>query len=753
MEQAELRHWERKCIQEESPRCTAACPLHVDVRTVCSLLGQKRWDKAWAAIARTMPLPGVLARLCDAPCRDACVRSPLGGGIEMGALERFCAERAAPVAPPRPLPSRGKTVAIIGGGMTGLCAAWEMARRGFDVTLHCQNPGGSLLDLPESQLPRDAFLREMENLATLGANIRTDVSIDSALLDALLEAHDAVFVDSDAAPLSLADLGQPDEITLGTLRAGLFASRAGETSPVMQAAAGRRAANSVERFTQGVSMVSGREQEGPCATRLYTNVEDVAPAPAIAVGSGYGEDQAHEEARRCLQCECMECVKNCEFLKHYKSYPKIYVRQVYNNESIVMGTRQANTMINSCMLCGLCETLCPEDFSMAEVCLEARRTMVRKGTMPQSAHEFALRDMAFANGDRSALARHAPGAETSEYLFFPGCQLTASAPDAVEAAYADLRQRIGSVGLMLRCCGAPAQWAGREALMDESVALLRSQWEELGRPKLVVACPTCLNILRDRLPDAEISSHWSILRALGVGGESRENTPLAINDPCGARHNPALLEDVRALLDQMHIPTVEPRLSGATTECCGYGGLLAEANPELGKAAARRRAAAADEDFVTYCAMCRDMLAKAGKRAVHLYDLLFPAGGDPGARPSPGYSARRENRARLKERLLGELWQAAGDEKPLPHESIEVRFTDEAARIMEERRILKTDIQKVLLQVRKTGRCFHNDETGHSLASFRPTVVTYWVEFEETEGGYLVHNAWSHRMRIMGGQA
>jgi Fe-S oxidoreductase len=753
MEQTELRHWERKCIQEESPRCTAACPLHVDVRTVCSLLGQKRWDKAWAAIARTMPLPGVLARLCDAPCRDACVRSPLGGGIEMGALERFCAEHAAPVAPPRPLPSRGKTLAIIGGGMTGLCAAWEMARRGFDVTLHCQNPGGSLLDLPESQLPRDAFLREMENLATLGANIRTDVTIDSALLDSLLEAHDAVFIDSDAASLSPADLGEPDEITLGTLRAGLFASRAGETSPVMQAAAGRRAANSIERFTQGVSMVSGREQEGPCSTRLYTNVESVAPSPAIPVGTGYGEDQAHEEARRCLQCECMECVKNCEFLKHYKSYPKIYVRQVYNNESIVMGTRQANAMINSCMLCGLCETLCPEDFSMAEVCLEARRTMVRKGTMPQSAHEFALRDMAFANGDRSALARHAPGAETSEYLFFPGCQLTASAPDAVEAAYADLRQRIGSVGLMLRCCGAPAQWAGREALMDESVALLRSQWEELGRPKLIVACPTCLNILRDRLPDAEISSHWSILRALGVHGESGENTPLAINDPCGARHNPALLEDVRALLDQLHVPTVEPKLSGATTECCGYGGLLAEANPELGKAAARRRAAAADEDFVTYCAMCRDMLAKAGKRAVHLYDLLFPAGGDPGARPSPGYSARRENRTRLRERLLGELWQAAGDEKPLPHESMDVRFTDEAARIMEERRILKTDIQKVLLQARETGRCFHNDETGHSLASFRPTVVTYWVEFEETDGGYLVHNTWSHRMRIMGGQA
>jgi len=114
-------------------------------------------------------------------------------------------------------------------------------------------------------------------------------------------------------------------------------------------------------------------------------------------------------------------------------------------------------MINSCMLCGLCEELCPGNFSMAAVCLDARRVMVGQNRMPPSAHEFALRDMAFANGDHCALARHAPGKDSSRHLFFPGCQLTACDPGGVAAAYDDLRARLGKVGLLLSCCGAPAR--------------------------------------------------------------------------------------------------------------------------------------------------------------------------------------------------------------------------------------------------------------------------------------------------------
>ncbi|QGY41496.1 FAD-dependent oxidoreductase [Pseudodesulfovibrio cashew] len=752
MEQAELRELESRCIQDETPQCIAACPLHVDAKTFCALMGQRRVDKAWTILAKTLPLPGVLARICDAPCKEACIRKDAGGAIEMGCLERFCAENAKAVAPPRPLPSRRKRVTVVGAGLTGLCAAWEMTRRGFDVTLYCQSFDCARAALSERGVSAELLDKEIASLVTMGAHLMPDTEISSDLVESLMEDCDAMFIDSDDVSSEVADFGQPDGLTLGTQRAGVFTCRRDESSPVFQAAAGRRAANSIERYTQGVSMVLKRELEGPYKSRLFTSLADVESAPPVSCEAGYSEVEAKNEAKRCIQCECMECVKVCEYLHHFKGYPKVYARQIYNNESIVMGTRQANTMINSCMMCGLCETVCPEDFDMGEVCLQARRTMIEKGTMPQSAHEFALRDMAFANGEKSALARHAPGVQASEYVFFPGCQLTASGPDSVEAAYADLRKRLSDVGLMLRCCGAPAHWAGREALMEEAMGELRETWQGLGSPKIIVACPTCLKTLRAGLPEAEIVSHWSILRALGPAEcASKAGGIMAINDPCAARHNAMLQEDVRALLDGVGVEVVEPEFSGDRAKCCGYGGLLSEANPSLAESLAEKRALAAEEDFVTYCVMCRDMIAKTGKKALHLYDLLYPAETRGADRPSPGYSLRRENRARLKERLLTDLWHEEGGSAE-PFEAIQVRFSDLAAENMEQRRILVSDVQKVLLHARDTGNMFVNKENGHLLSYVRPVVVTYWVEFEREGEAFLVHNVWSHRMHIMGGR-
>jgi Fe-S oxidoreductase len=719
----------------------------VDARECCSLLAARRVDKAWAVLAKTMPLPGVLARICDAPCKAACLRSEKGGAIEMGALERFLAGAAQPAKPPRPLPRNGKCVAVVGGSMTGLCAAWEIARKGFAVTVHCEAPEVGF-GLPDGVL--DEELAAMERM---GVSIERDADLTPELVEDQLEACDAVFVDSDGVPEAVRYFGEPDEVTLGTNRLGLFASRAGEASPVFQAAAGRRAANSIMRFSQGVSMVKSRELEGPYDTRLYTNLAKVESAAPVPVGDGYDEEGAVAEAARCLKCECMECVKGCVYLKHYKQYPKVYVRQVYNNEAIVKGTRQANKMINSCMLCGLCETVCPEDFDMGEVCLEARRGMVEKGTMPPSAHEFALRDMAFADGDKCALARHAPGADSSEYVFFPGCQLTATDPGGAERAYADLRERLGKVGLMLRCCGAPAAWSGREALFNESLSELKAAWQGLGSPRIIAACPSCIKILREAMPEAEIVSHWSILSALGLPETaSKAGGTLAVNDPCAAREDGALRGDVRSLLDALGVSMVEPEYTGELTQCCGYGGLLNEVNPDLGQAAAKARADAVEEDYVTYCAMCREMIARTGKTAMHLYDLVYPAGGEPGRRPTPGHSERRENRVHLKERLLRELWSEEDGAAAEEFEKVRMSCTEAGAAAMEERRILTSDVQKVLLQAEQSGRHLVHGETGRFLASFRPAVVTYWVEYEKTDDGYLVHNAWCHRMKIKGGQ-
>jgi hypothetical protein len=160
----------------------------------------------------------------------------------------------------------------------------------------------------------------------------------------------------------------------------------------------------------------------------------------------------------------------------------------------------------------------------------------------------------------------------------------------------------------------------------------------------------------------------------------------------------------------------------------------------------QRRAAQSDADYVTYCAMCRDRFAHEGKRAVHILDLVFTSGvADPAGRPDPGFSRRRDNRARLKERLLRDLW----GEKETPMESpCNLIFPDEIRHLLEKRMILEQDIRRVIDYAEQSGDRIQDQSTGRSVASFRSACVTYWVEYSMEHGGYLVHDAWSHRMEV-----
>ncbi|MGE4292846.1 MAG: pyridine nucleotide-disulfide oxidoreductase/dicluster-binding protein [Desulfovibrio sp.] len=756
MDQQTLHAWEAKCIQEEAPRCTASCPLHVDARKLCELMGKGRWNDAWAVLARTMPLPGVLARICDAPCETACLRNERGGAVRIGALERHCAQKANRTPPLMPLPAKGKSAAVLGAGLAGLSAAWELARKGFRVIVHGTPAQGLLSSISATMLPPAVLAADLERLRKLGATF-SEALPENADLRALLDEHAVIFLDPEIRPAFRYGLGGCDPLTLGTDQPGIFSGdlpENGPSSPVALASLGRRAANSMERFAQGASLVAGRDKDGPYESRLFTNLSEVEPLPSALPDATEDRDDAaiQTEARRCLHCECLECVKNCAYLEHHGSYPKVYARRIFNNASIVMGTRMANKLVNTCMDCGLCETLCPGDFDMGALCLEARRDLVSIGKMPPSAHEFALRDMAFANGEKCRICKPAPGHATTSLLFFPGCQLSASDPEAVRRAYAWLRKLRPDAGLHLACCGAPALWAGRTGEYGSSLATLRQEWTALGSPEIATACPTCLKTLSQALPEARVRSFWGLVRELGLPDTaSSPQTLLAVHDPCGSREDTALQEDVRALLELLHARTVEPKLTRELTECCGYGGLLSEVDPALADTVARRRSQAANEDFITYCAMCRDRLARTGKRITHLFDLLFPAPGlaDPAARPAPGYSERRENRARLRDSLLASLWAENGS-TPEAHEMITVRFAEGIAERLDERRILLSDVQKTLLAAEKDKKRFVSSESGHFLARNRPVNVTYWVEYSVEPDGYLVHNAWSHRMRVAG---
>ena len=759
MDQTQLRALESKCIQEEYPFCTAACPIHVDVRAFMASLAKGDTRGARRILDRTMPFPEILGRICEQPCRLSCKRVEIDAPLAIGLLEQFCVGTTNTVLKLPKLPAKGGKILVLGAGLSGMTAALDLSRKGRPATLITTSPsiGGSLRALDEATLPMDAFAQAEATLNNYGVTIQTGVSLDLETVSSLIEGNDALYCDwDDFAPALLpftSELTDPISLALG--RQGCFGGGGflpgTSFSAVYQAEQGRRAALSIERHIQNVSQTAQREKEGACATRMYTSIVDVPQLDEVHPAdeqAGFTSDEARQEASRCIQCECLECVKQCVYLQEYKEYPKTWTRKIFNSKTIVQGTRAANKMINACSLCGQCAVICPNDFPVAEVCRTTRVEMVESGHMPPSPHDFALEDMQFSLGEHCSLARHQPGTRTSASLFYPGCQLAGSAPDTVKKTYDFLCANLeGGVGLMLSCCGIPAHWAGRDKLFVETQQSFQAEIERLGNPTVITACTSCLSVFKEFAPNLKTTSLWEVLDTLKPPeGASKPAQPLTLHDPCTARDQKGVRESVRRLCGKIGIDVVDHEYSGELADCCGYGGLMQFANRSLGQKAVAQKANRSELDGLAYCAMCRDNLAAHGRPVAHILDYLFPpTAQDPLARTNPGFSQRHENRARLKSELLAGLWQETGTARP-DHTALQVLIPHEVEELLNSRLILREDVQKVIHHAERTKKYLISPNHGHRLAKFRPVRVTYWVEYEPKDEGYLVHNGYSHRM-------
>ncbi len=769
MEKEQRIAWEAKCTQDEPPACSSTCPLHVDVRQFMRHLADGDNKGAYQSLKKTMPFPGILGRICDHPCEEGCRRKHAGEALAIGALERYCVEQYGGPDPVKPLPRKRWKVAVLGGGMAGLTAAFDLLNKGLQVTIYEQEQqlGSALRGYPEDILPAAVIDAELTVLKALRAKLKLGTPCDAATFTSLNETFDAVFVDGQATvnwtlPLPKEADGQIviNEVTGATQHEGVFAGGnpdpSQEYSPLMEAYAGRKGALSIERFLQKAVVDYDREKEGSYETTLHTNLEGIEPSSRVLTNQ-LSDQTVHAEASRCIQCECLECVKHCQYLQKYKKYPKPYIRQVFNNELVMHGAAHSkNKFVNSCSLCGLCQEVCPNDLFMGEVCHSSRQTMVQGNFMPPSAHEFALQDLEFSRSEAFSMVRHAPGFTESAYLYFPSCQLCSSSPAEVIESYNFLRDNLdGGVGLMLACCGAPAYWSGRKELFTEIIDELRQQWRDMGFPQIISACSSCNQMFQEHLPEIPLKSLWQILEKPKVKNAlpttSLPTKTVAIVDPCAARQDQKTQESVRRAVKERGLTIEELNHSGAMTQCCGYGGLAFNANLELTDEQLRCRVEESDHDYLAYCALCRDQMASAGKPTAHLIELLFGENdnGDPWQRSWLSWYERRENRIRVKEVLGRHLW---GEEPPVPEgfQEMILHLEDEVQRTVDRRRILLDDIRQVIDQSETEGRRLINKDNGRRLANHSLGKVTFWVEYAPQGEGYQVFNAYSHRMNITG---
>jgi hypothetical protein len=362
-----------------------------------------------------------------------------------------------------------------------------------------------------------------------------------------------------------------------------------------------------------------------------------------------------------------------------------------------------------------------------------RTVRVAAGTQPKALHHFWLQEMDHAVGEAAYVT---PGRH--DYLFFPGCQLSSSMPEAVWQAAEWLSTR-ADTGIFLGCCGAPAHWAGEAERMKENVARIRAAWEAAGKPTFVFACASCQKLFAAFLPEISRVSLYSLLAEEGGPVPAKKYEAASVFDPCAARDFAEMGEGVRVLAERGGVALEELR---EKYRCCGYGGQMKTANPKLFDEITANRIALSEKPYLVYCANCREVFRERDKACLHILELLFgPCDRDW------SIQEKRDNQLLVKGRLMREMLDREFCPPARPWDGLELRIAPEVRWDMEEQLISDEDVKECIFASLQSGGRF-TDEAGAFLCCLRRKVMTYWVEYRETEGACEIVSAYCHRMQF-----
>jgi NADPH-dependent glutamate synthase beta subunit-like oxidoreductase len=204
----------RPYLQPKQAPCMDKCPQGTEIRRILMLIAQAKkygrpqeeaFENAWRILTEKNPIPAVCGRVCPHPCEAACNRKDKDGALGINSIERFLGdwalERGLDL---HKLKSQDKDeafsekIAVISSGPAGLSCAYQLARRGYTVTIFEAFPqaGGMLrYGIPSDRLPRQVLDAEIDRIVRAGVSLRTNTAVGKDIsYEQVCAEYDAIFI-------------------------------------------------------------------------------------------------------------------------------------------------------------------------------------------------------------------------------------------------------------------------------------------------------------------------------------------------------------------------------------------------------------------------------------------------------------------------------------------------------------------------------------------------------------------------------